>query len=346
MDIVNYGDYSKAGSYGGYLMDRVKGDTIEPVGESPDPARPAKRAGTSERDRREFPGFYDSGLWFAGSGGPIRPGFATPQGFRSPNQRGTRVCTSAVTYTGRKANQADIANLKAAIQGKDVDGYIAALGPLSLGAAVHNEHYGSEEEYMMAVAEACREEYKAITDADLIVQVDEPEFCTTWTFYPDWTVDELRKYLSFSVEVINHSIAELPEDLIRFHTCWGSGHRPHTNDIELKHIADLIIKINARQYNIEAANVRHEHEYHVWEELKLPDGKMLMPGVISHSTDLVEHPELVAERIVRCASIVGRENVQTSTDCGIGSRVGQEEVVWAKLRAMSEGAKLASERLW
>jgi len=256
------------------------------------------------------------------------------------------VCTSAVTYTGGEAIQADIANLKAAIQGKDVDGYIAALGPLSLGAAVHNEHYGSEEEYMMAVAEACREEYKAITDAGLIVQVDEPEFCTTWTFYPDWKVDELRKYLSFSVEVINHSIAELPEDLIRFHTCWGSGHRPHTNDIELKHIADLIIKINALQYNIEAANVRHEHEYHVWEELKLPDGKMLMPGVISHSTDLVEHPELVAERIVRCASIVGRENVQTSTDCGIGSRVGQEEVVWAKLRAMSEGAKLASERLW
>ena len=342
VDIVNDGEFAKAGSYGGYMVDRVTGYSTMPE----DPARPPKRAGTSERDRREFPGYYDSGLWFAGSGGPIRPGFATPGGMRSPNQRTPRVCTAAVNYSGQAAVQADVAHLKAAIQGKDVEGYIAALGPLSLGAGVHNEHYSSEEEYMFAVADACREEYKTITDAGLIVQVDEPEFCTSWTFYPRWDVEDLRIYLSFCVEVINHALAGLPEDLVRFHTCWGSGHRPHVKDIELKYIADLLIKINARQYSIEAANVRHEHEYHVWEDVKLPEGKMLMPGVISHATDLVEHPELVAERLVRYANLVGRENVQTGTDCGMGSWVGHEEVVWAKLGSMVEGARLASEKLW
>ena len=176
--------------------------------------------------------------------------------------------------------------------------------------------------------------------------MDEPEFCTTWSFYPDWTVDDLRRYLGSAVEVINHALRGLPEDQIRFHTCWGSGHRPHVTDIELKYFADLILKINARQYAIEAANVRHEHEYHVWEDVKLPAGKMLMPGVISHATDLVEHPELVAERIENYARLVGRENVQTGTDCGIGSRVGHEEIVWAKLKAMSDGAAIASKRLW
>jgi 5-methyltetrahydropteroyltriglutamate--homocysteine methyltransferase len=191
-----------------------------------------------------------------------------------------------------------------------------------------------------------REEYRAIADAGLIVQVDEPEFCTAWMFYPDWSIEDLRRYLGFCVDVINHALEGVPEELVRFHTCWGSGHRPHTNDIELRYIADLMLQIKAQCYSIEAANVRHEHEYHVWEDLKLPDGRMLMPGVISHATDLVEHPELVAERLVRYADLVGRENVQTGTDCGIGSRVGHEEVVWAKLAAMSEGARLASDRLW
>jgi 5-methyltetrahydropteroyltriglutamate--homocysteine methyltransferase len=244
------------------------------------------------------------------------------------------------------AVQADIANLQAAIQGKDVEGYIAALGPLSLGAGVRNEYYSSEEEYMAAVAAACREEYKAITDAGLIVQIDEPEFCTSWSFYPDWSVQDLRKYLGFCVDILNHALEGLPEELIRFHTCWGSGHRPHVNDIELKYIIDLMLKINAQQYSIEAANVRHEHEYHVWEDVKLPPGKMLMPGVISHATDLVEHPDLVAERLVNYATRVGRENVQAGTDCGIGSRVGHEEIVWAKLKTMAEGVRIASKKLW
>ena len=199
----------------------------------------------------------------------------------------------------------------------------------------------------MAVAEACREEYKAITDAGLIVQIDEPEFCTTWMFYPDWT---------------RRGLPRVPRRLRRGHqpraatacprtrsastSAGAAATGPHVNDIELKHIADLLLKINAQSYSIEAANVRHEHEWHVWEDVKLPDGKILMPGVISHATDLVEHPRLVAERLVNYASVVGKENVQTGTDCGIGSRVGHEEIVWAKLKAMAEGARIASEGLW
>lgn len=343
VDIVNDGEYAKAGSYGGYMQERVTGFATVPA----DPSRPPKRAGTGERDRRQFPGFYESGLWFSGSGGPIRPGFAVPPGqTRQVTQRDTRACTGPVKYIGQEAVQADIANLKAAIAGKDVEGYLAALGPLSLGAGIHNLYYANEDEYMMAVADACREEYKAITDAGLIVQVDEPEFCTTWMFYPDWDVPQYRAYLEHAVEIINYALRGLPEDQLRFHTCWGSGHRPHVNDIELKYIADILVKINARQYSIEAANVRHEHEYHVWEEVKLPPGKMLMPGVIAHATDLVEHPELVAERLVNYAQRVGRENVQAGTDCGIGSRVGHEEIVWAKLATMVEGARIASQRLW
>jgi len=270
----------------------------------------------------------------------------TPGEVRNTNLREQRACTAPVTYVGQKAVAEDIANLKAAIAGKDVEGYIAALGPLSLGAGVRNDYYKSEDEYLTAIADACREEYKAITDAGLIVQLDEPEFCTSWYFYPDWHIPQYRAYLEKSVEVLNHSLRGLPVELVRFHTCWGSGHRPHVNDIELKHIADIMLKINAQQYSVEAANVRHEHEYHVWEDVKLPAGKMLMPGVISHATDLVEHPELVAERLVNYAKLAGRENVQTGTDCGIGSRVGHEEVVWAKLRTMAEGARIASNRLW
>ena len=342
VDIVNDGEYAKAGSYGGYLHDRVSGFSTVPA----EQLSPPKRSGTAERDRRQFPGFYASGLWFSGSGGPFRPGFATPGEVRQPSVRETRACTGPITYTGQAAVAEDVANLKAAISGKPVEGYIAALGPLSLGAGIPNLHYPTEEAYMQAVADACHLEYQAITDAGLILQVDEPEFCTTWSFYPDWSIDDLRRYLAAAVELINDALRGLPQEQIRFHTCWGSGHRPHTNDIELQHIADLLVRIDAQQFSIEAGNVRHMHEYQVWEQIKLPEGKMLMPGVISHATDLVEHPELVAERLVQYARIVGRENVQAGTDCGMGSRVGHEEVVWAKLDAMAQGAALASSRLW
>jgi 5-methyltetrahydropteroyltriglutamate--homocysteine methyltransferase len=342
VDVVNDGEYAKAGSYGGYMQERVEGYSTVPA----DPNRKPKRAGTAERDRLQFPGFYASGLWYSGSGGPIRPGFATPGEVRTIQSRETRACTAPVRYIGQSAVAEDTANLKAALEGVDVEGCITALGPLSLGAGIHNLHYNSEEEYMHAVADACHEEYKAIADAGLILQLDEPEFCTTWSFYPDWTVDDLRKYLSGAVETINYALRGIPEEQVRFHTCWGSGHRPHVTDIELRYIADLLVKINAQCISVEAANVRHEHEWTVWKDVKLPDGKILMPGVLSHATDLVEHPDLIAERLVNYASVVGKENVQTGTDCGIGSRVGHEEIVWAKLAAMTEGARRASAQLW
>jgi 5-methyltetrahydropteroyltriglutamate--homocysteine methyltransferase len=341
VDVVNDGEYVKAaGNFASYIQDRVSGWDMQPA------SRPPKRAGVGERDRREFPGFYASGLWLSGSGGPIRPGFVAPGRDPQPNARQDRVCTGPVKYTAHEQIKQDVANLKQALAGKDAEGFIAALGPISLGGASYNEYYPSEDEYMAAVAEAVREEYKAIVDGGLIVQLDEPNFCTAWMFYPDDTVDEYRKRLEGYVEIINHALHGLPEEQVRFHSCWGSGHRPHVHDIELKYIADIMVKINAQCYSIEAANVRHQHEYRVWQDVKLPAGRILMPGVISHATDLVEHPEVVAERLVNYAKLVGKENLQTGTDCGIGSRVGHEEIVWAKLQAMAEGARLASERLW
>jgi 5-methyltetrahydropteroyltriglutamate--homocysteine methyltransferase len=346
VDVVNDGEYVKAaggGSYAGYIHQRVTGWEVLPI----DAAKPPKRAGVGGREAKLFPGFFqESGLWLQGSGGPVRPGYFKPG--PPPQPTTERVATGPVAYTGQAAIQADIDALRKALAGKDsqVEGFVAALGPLSLGAGARNEYYSSEEEYMTAVADVVREEYKAVTDAGFIVQIDEPEFATSWQFYPDWDVARYRQYLEFCVEVINHALAGLPEDQIRFHVCWGSGHRPHVSDIDLKDIADLLVKVNAQAYSVEAGNVRHAHEWKVWGDVKLPDGKILVPGVISHATDLVEAPGLVAERLVNYASVVGRENVQAGTDCGIGSRVGHEEIVWAKLRAMADGAALASKQLW
>jgi 5-methyltetrahydropteroyltriglutamate--homocysteine methyltransferase len=342
VDVVNDGEFVKAGSYGGYIQPRIQGFENLEVPRAP------KRAAAGERDRREFPGFYASGLWYAGSGfsgGRVRPGFAAPGAIRDTASR--RVATGPIKYIAHEAAKEDVARFKQALKGKQVeDAFISALGPLSLGAGVHNDYYKTEAEYMMAVAEAVREEYRSITDGGFIVQIDEPNFFTSWMFYPDDTVEEYRKRLDFMIEIINHSLEGIPFEQIRFHSCWGSGHRPHVNDIELKYVADKLLQINAKAYSIEAGNVRHEHEWKVWEDVKIPEGRIYMPGVISHATDLVEHPEVVADRLVKYANVWGKENVQTNTDCGIGSRVGHEEVVWAKLKTMSAGAALASKILW
>ncbi|MGI5157450.1 cobalamin-independent methionine synthase II family protein [Microbispora sp. CA-102843] len=343
VDILNDGEYVKAGepgNYHGYIHQRVQGWEVLPI----DPSIEPKRAGVAERDRRDFPGVYASGLWLSGSGGPIRPGFATPG---PPKPRTTeRVCTGPISYTGHSAIAADVDALITATKDGGHQGFIAALGPLSLAAGSRNAYYKTEEEYLFAAAEALATEYRAITDAGLVLQIDEPEFASAWMFHPDWDVQEYRRYLEQCVEVINHALRGLPQDQVRFHMCWGSGHRPHVNDIELRHIADLLVRIDAGTYAVEAGNVRHAHEWQVWDDVALPEGKRLAPGVVSHATDLVEHPELVAERLMKFASVVGAENLQAGTDCGIGSRVGHEEIVWAKLRSLSEGAAIASSRLW
>lgn len=345
IDVLNDGEYVKAANatdYNGYVHDRVVGWESRPV----DPEQPPPVV-TGLRDARQFPGFYESGLWLSGSGGPVRPGFATPG--PPPSAKALRVCTDEIRYVGADAIAGDIDALRTALDGRtDVEGFIAALGPISLAyhAYGRNEYYDTELDYMMAAAEAMREEYKAITDAGLIVQVDEPQFTTTWTFRADATLEEYREFLRDAVDVINHSIAGLPKELVRFHTCWGSGHRPHVGDIELKDIVDALLDIDATAYAIEAGNVRHEHEWRVWADVDFPDGKILVPGVVSHATDLVEHPELVAERLMNFASVIGREQLQGGTDCGIGSRVGHAEIAWAKLRSLSRGAEIASQRLW
>ncbi len=284
-------------------------------------------------------------MWFSGSGRPIRPGFSTPGAPPEPTTE--KVATGPVKYTGYDAIAGDVAALQTALKGHDeVQGFIAALGPLSQGARARNAYYASEEEYMMATAEVMREEYKVITDAGLVVQIDEPEFCTTWEFFPDESEADLRRYLSQAVEVINHSIEGLPRELIRFHTCWGSGHRPHSTDIPLRSIVDLMMKINAEAFSVESSNVRHEQEWKVWADVELGEGRTLVPGVVGHATDLVEHPDLVAARLINFASVVGKENLQGGTDCGIGSRVGHAEIAWAKLRSLAEGARIASDHLW
>jgi 5-methyltetrahydropteroyltriglutamate--homocysteine methyltransferase len=343
VDIVNDGEYVKAGSYGGYIRTRLSGFEMLPN----QPKRPMKHAGTGGRERYKYPGFYNSGLWYAGSGGPIRPGFMPPG---PPTDRTDpkeiRVNTGPVKYTAQAQIKNDVQILKDAIAGKNVDGFVAALGPASITTAYHTDYYKTQDEFLFAAAEAMHEEYKAITDGGLILQIDEPELCTGWSFFPDMDVPTYRKYVEKLIEAINIGIKGLPEDQIRLHTFWGSGHRPHDEDIELRHFADILLKVNAQQLSIEAANVRHQHEWVVWKDIRLPEGRILMPGVISHATDLIEHPDAVAERLINYASVVGRENVQTGTDCGIGSRVGHEEIAWAKLGTMAEGARRASAQLW
>jgi 5-methyltetrahydropteroyltriglutamate--homocysteine methyltransferase len=345
VDIINDGEYVKASdpaAYHGYIGARTTGFSQR---ERPE-GLPPKRAFIAERDRRDFPGFYASGLWFAGSGGAIRPGFATPGKNPFNPSSMESVCDGPIRYTGHDAIRKDIDAIKNGLANrKGVDGFIASLGPLSFAAGARNLHYRDERDYMFAAAECMRQEYKAITDAGLLLQVDEPEFATTWMFYPDWSVADYRKHLEFCAEVINHALEGIPLEQTRFHMCWGSGHRPHTNDIEFRHFVDIYFKINVQAYSFEASNVRHAHEYRVFEDFKLPAGKIIVPGVVGHYTDLVEHPELVAERLMNYAKLVGMENVHAGTDCGIGSRVGHEEVAWAKLKAMAEGAAIATQRL-
>ncbi|MPZ59380.1 MAG: epoxyalkane--coenzyme M transferase [Rhizobiales bacterium] len=252
-----------------------------------------------------------------------------------------------ITYKGRDAIQRDIADLKAglATAGITEGGWMNSIAPASC-ARMPNEYYKNEEELLYACADAMREEYKAIIDGGLIVQLDDPAIGENWDQQKEEpNVEGYRRYTKLCLDALNYSIKGLPADKIRFHLCWGSWHGPHTTDIPMEHLVDLMLGVNADAYSFEAANARHEHEWKLWKDVKLPEGKVIMPGVVTHSTNLIEHPEIVADRIVRFAEAVGRDNVVASTDCGLGGRV-HPQIAWAKLAALSQGAELASRRLW
>jgi 5-methyltetrahydropteroyltriglutamate--homocysteine methyltransferase len=256
------------------------------------------------------------------------------------------VCVAPITYTGQQAIAADIANFKAAMQAAGVtEGFMSSVAPGS-ASRIANAYYKTDEELLYACADAMREEYQAIVEAGLVLQLDDPAIAENWDMVnPAPSVDDYRRFSMVRVEALNHAIRGLPADRIRFHLCWGSWHGPHVTDIPMRDIVDVMLAIKAGGYSFEAGNVRHEHEWKVWQDVKLPDDKVMLPGVVSHATNVVEHPELVAERILRFAGVVGRERVIASTDCGLGGRI-HPDIAWAKLGALAQGAALASRALW
>jgi 5-methyltetrahydropteroyltriglutamate--homocysteine methyltransferase len=327
IDVVNDGEFSKRGGFSGYVRNRLSG-----IQQHPAAAGQAPQAhDVTARDRRDFPGAFAAGV------GPFRGAGTANQPF---------FCTGPLEYIGQANVQSDIANLKAACTDLDVEPYLPAIAPGTVEHWLWNEHYPDTETFLFAIADALHEEYQAITDAGILLQIDDPDLPDGWQMYPEMSVADYRPYAELRVAAINRALKGIPEDRVRLHICWGSGHGPHRNDIPLRDIVDIVLKVPAQCYSVEAANPRHEYEWHVWETAKLPDGKSLMPGVVGHATNVIEHPETVADRLVRYAQIVGRENVIAGTDCGIGTRVGHSEIAWAKLEAMVEGARIATKQLW
>jgi 5-methyltetrahydropteroyltriglutamate--homocysteine methyltransferase len=258
----------------------------------------------------------------------------------------SRQITSPITYKGQTALQTDILNLRAALQASGAaEGFMTAVAPGSFGRE-QNRYYASQEEFLYAIADAMRTEYRAIVDAGFVLQIDDPGMAENWdAMDASVTLEQYREYARLCIAALNHALEGIPEDRVRYHMCWGSWHGPHLTDIPLRDIVDLLLTVRAGAFSVEAGNVRHEHEWKVWRDVKLPPGKILIPGVVSHATNVVEHPELVADRIVQYAQLVGRENVIAGTDCGLGGRI-HPSLAWAKLRVLAEGAELASHQLW
>ena len=344
IDVPGDGEFGKAmahpvnyGAWWSYVFHRLGGlefGAPGAYGRTPRRSRPGEIVLTSQddrRDRQRFAAAYadrDSGVWMG------------PRPSTGP------VCTGKLTYIGQEAVAIDIANFKAALAAAGIDeGFMTAVAP---GTAYRfgNVYYQKDEEFLYDCAEAMREEYKAIIDAGLVLQLDDPSTATGWDMItPEPPLEDYKKFTMVRIEALNHALRGLPPERIRYHLCWGSWHGPHTTDIALRDIVGVMLAVNAGAYSFEAGNVRHEHEWTVWRDVKLPDGKIILPGVVSHATNVVEHPELVADRILRFAELVGRERVVASTDCGLGGRV-HPQIAWAKLEALAEGAALASRRLW
>ena len=317
LDSVNDGELSKP-NFLNYVRERVGG--LDP---KPGPTEPSA---ISARDRTEFQAYFDK----TGAGFPTQPMYV-----REP-----------LRYIGQQAVATDIANFTAALAGKSPrESFIPSCAPGSIEHWMRNAYYKDDQEFLFALADVMHDEYKAITDAGFLIQIDNPDRPDGWQMFPQMTVPEYQQYANLRVDALNHALRDIPEDKIRFHTCWGSYHGPHKYDIPLKDIVDLMLRCKASSYSIEASNPCHAHEWRVWEDVKLPAGKVLIPGVVGHSTDFIEHPDLVAERIVQYARLVGRENVMASTDCGLGQRV-HEDIAWAKFASLVEEARRASKQLW
>ena len=326
IDSVNDGEMSKT-TFMHYVLDRMSGIEVREW----KPGMPTTLS-IAERDLIKFREYFEAG----------HGGFAA-----TAPQKTVPLCVGPMKYVGHAALKQDIDNFKAALKGVAVeDAFLPANTPGTLEHALRNVHYKSDEDYLEALADVLHEEYKAITDAGLTLQLDDPDLPDGWAIFPDFTVADYRRYANLRIEALNHALRDIPREKVRLHVCWGSFHGPHQDDIPLKEIVDLIFKVKASSYSIEASNPAHEHEWTVFETAKLPDGADLIPGVIGHATDFVEHPELVAQRLVRYAKLVGRENVMGGSDCGIGTRVKHPKIAWAKLGALVEGARLATKQLW
>jgi 5-methyltetrahydropteroyltriglutamate--homocysteine methyltransferase len=332
IDIVDDGEHSKA-SFATYARQRIGGLTRT------DRARP--RLASVSRDAQAFPGAYDDMKVMFGARSAAA---GRPAGMMA------LVCTGPITYIGKDELAADLANLKLALGGARREAFVTAISPTNLEMYFANAFYPSDEEYLVALAQAMNQEYRAIVEAGFLLQIDDPRLITHYNRTPGLSVEECRKFIARHIEVVNHSLEGIPEERVRFHTCYSVNVAPRVHDLELRHYVDLLLTIKAQAYSIEAANPRHEHEWQVWEELKLPAGKILIPGVVSHCVYQVEHPELVAQRIERFARVVGRENVIAGNDCGFATSAAGDEVhpdvAWAKLAALAEGARIASRRLW
>jgi 5-methyltetrahydropteroyltriglutamate--homocysteine methyltransferase len=332
IDIVSDGEYGKS-NWWRYIIERFTGiEQRAPMsGEESEAIVKLSRG----KDRERFAEFYAEYDKANEISGPVA-GWAV---------------TGPITYRGQAALQRDIKNFKAALQGaKGATGFMPVVAPASVAAGHRDIHYGNEEKCMFAIADALHEEYKAIIDAGLNVQVDDAWMTVMYDrMVPPGSFADYRKWVQLRIDALNHALRGLPVERTRYHVCWGSWAGPHTSDVPLKQIVDLILSVRAGGYSLEAANPRHEHEWRVWETVKLPEGKKLYTGVISHATNVVEHPELVAERITRLAKLVGRENLVASTDCGFAQGALYQRVhpsiMWAKLESLVEGAKLATQQL-
>ncbi len=330
IDIINDGEFGKNLSWSRYILERLSG--FEPRRD--EPQHVFARA-TYGKDRRDFADFYAE---------------------YDPSQRMVGISnwavTGPITYKGEAALAADLRRFKVALERVNVtDAFYPAVAPSSVAIDRKDEYYKSDEDYVVALGEALRHEYRAIIDAGFILQIDDAYIATYYdVIVPPGTMADYRRWVGFRIEVLNHAIAGLPEDRMRYHVCWGSWNGPHVSDVPFSAIADLVLQLKVGAWSLEMANPRHEHEWRVWEGVKLPAGKKLLPGLVSHATNIVEHPELVAERIVRLAKLVGPDNVIASTDCGFAqgtfTRRTHASIQWAKLEALVEGARLATRQLF